>query len=249
MSGIIKGLIGGSVAGIATAVGSLPLFSKNSYIQAILNKIKFDFFLGLMLTATFLGLLVPAFKETHIHSPKIIFLSMMGGVSFVLVTKKIFAYYFQKMESKKSADEFRAIIFVMAIIIQNIPEGLAAGASMTMSNTVSAISLLSVIAIQDLTEGITTGLSLFSLGLTKRQAFLGVVFTGVIEAFFGVIGGHLSSTILGIMPIIMAFAGGAMLAVTLTEVIEKIKSTHFRFLYNSNFISGIVMMVAINQIH
>lgn len=249
MTGLFLGFMGGMIAGGATIIGSLPLFSSLDFIQILLKKIKFDFFLGLMLTAAFLGLLIPAFKDSSSNSIPLIITSMIIGILFVLISKLFFEKIMRNNKNTIFKNNTRPIIFVVAIIIQNIPEGLAAGASMTMNNFTQMISLIGIIALQDLTEGMTTGLSLFSLGLTKKQAFLGVLITGLIEAFFGVIGGYLSTTILGILPLIMAFAGGAMLCVTLSEVLEKIKETEFKFLFNTNFLSGIIFMLALNQIH
>lgn len=249
MQGLLLGLVGGGAVGLATIIGATPMMSSVSVIQDLLKRIKFDFFLGLMLTATFLGLLIPAFQENNHHPFIYIFMAMITGILFVQATKIGFQLLMKKMNQEKSKDDMRAIVFVLAIVIQNIPEGLAAGASMTIPNFMQALSLLGVIVIQDLTEGVTTGLSLLSLGLTKRNAFIGVALTGIFEAFFGILGGYLSSTILGIMPLILAFAGGAMLSVTLGEVLEKIKETNFKFLYNTNFISGILFMTLINRIH
>ena len=249
MDGVLLGLFGGAIAGLATIVGSIPLFFNGVYTRKILDHIKFDFFLGLMLTASFLGLLLPAFRENKLHSPTLLSLSILLGAGFVLLTRKLFSLFFEKLDRKKTNEEFRAIIFVLAIVIQNIPEGLAAGATMTLPSFMQALSLIGVIALQDLTEGMTTGLSLFSLGLNKKQVFLGVALTGIIEGMFGVVGGYLSSTILGVMPLILAFAGGAMLAVTTGEVFERVKSSDIKFLVSPNFVSGIMIMVTFNLIH
>jgi len=247
--GMVLGAIGGSVVGLATIIGSLPLFSKYQFIEKFIKKIQFDFFLGLMLTATFLGLVIPAFKENNTHySHSSIILALLSGIFFVFLAKIIFNYYLKKKSHQKSSTEVRAVLFVMAIIVQNIPEGLAAGASMTMSHFVNAISLLGVIALQDLTEGVTTGLSLFSLGLSKKEAFIGVALTGIIEAVFVVVGGHLSVSVLGVMPLIMAFAGGAMIFVTGNEIYEKTQNGNLKFIFNTQFVSGVFVMFFLNQI-
>ena len=119
---------------------------------------------------------------------------------------------------------------------------------MTIPESTQGLSLLTAIAVQNVPEGLTTALSFVTLGLTPVIAFFGAMMTGVVELVGGIIGGYLSHQVEGILPLLMAFAGGAMMSVTIVEIVERLKAESFRFLIGPSFLSGILLMIVFNNL-
>jgi len=251
VNGLWLGFIGGGISGLATLSGSLPILFNKSKLGQILEKINMDFVTGLMLSAAAFSLIYPAFQS--IESLKnnsqsysnyfTLSLALVLGVQFIKLTRK-----FLDFALKDSSTEMKkALLFVTAMMVHNFPEGLASGATMTLA-TSQGQSLLGAIALQNLPEGFTTALSFLTLGLTPLGAFLGSASTGLVELIGGVLGAYLSFKIDGILPLLMSFAGGAMMSVVIEEIFEKMRADNFRFIFGPSFLSGMALIIIFNNL-
>lgn len=253
MDGFILGLIGGGVSGLATTLGGFPILLNDSKIGKFLKNINMDFVIGLMLSAAAFSLIWPAYQKVYTHSALaerkleffIISMALIGGIAFIKSAGHIIERCMRNNVNLKKNK--KALLFVIAMMVHNFPEGLASGASMTLPGK-EGISLLSAIAIQNIPEGFTTALSFITLGLNPAMAFWGTVVTGLVELFGGLIGGYASSKIDGILPLLMAFAGGAMMSVVLTELAEKLKDQSYGFLVRPSFLSGVALVLIFNNL-
>ena len=169
----------------------------------------------------------------------------MFGVLFIKAAGKLLEHLLRHNENAR--ENKKALLFVMAMMIHNFPEGLASGASMTLPGA-QGYSLLGAIAMQNVPEGFTTALSFLTLGVNPVMAFFGNVLTGVVELVGGILGGYMSERIDGVLPLLMAFAGGAMMSVVLTEVAEKLKEGSYRFFVRPSFLSGMALVIIFNNI-
>lgn len=251
MSGLELGVIGGGISALATTTGAFFILAKNSKFGKHLEKINMDFVIGLMLSAAAFSLILPAYESrsaVHQHIG-LGFLSitcaLLFGVLFIQLTGKFVDSLFANKISLK--ENKKAILFVIAMMVHNFPEGLASGSSMTLPGT-QGYSLLSAIAIQNFPEGFTTAVSFMALGLSPWIAFLGALMTAFVELFGGMLGGYLSFQIEGILPYFMAFAGGAMMHVVLVELFEKIKNEKSTFLFKPGFLSGVGIVLLMKYI-
>ncbi len=253
MNGLLLGLIGGGVSGLATTLGAIPILMNNSKIGRFLKNINMDFVIGLMLSAAAFSLIWPAYAKVYtaeLISEKqfqfmIISAALLAGILFIKSAGVIIEHVMKNSENLKKNK--KALLFVIAMMVHNFPEGLASGASMTLPGT-EGYSLLGAIALQNVPEGFTTALSFIALGLSPVLAFLGAFVTGLVELFGGLIGGYLSSKIDGILPLLMAFAGGAMMSVVLGELAEKLKGESYGFLVRPSFLSGVALVIIFNNL-
>ena len=253
MNGLILGLIGGGVSGLSTTIGAVPILMKNSKIGNFLNNINMDFVIGLMLSAAALSLIWPAYHKVYGLSSIddrslqffIISAALIGGIIFIKGAGKLIEMMLKNNESLLKNK--KSFLFIIAMMIHNFPEGVASGAAMTMTGN-EGVSLLGAIAIQNIPEGFATALSFITLGVNPWMSFLGTVITGLVELFGGLIGGYLSQRINGLLPILMAFAGGAMMSVVLTEMSEKLKVQSFSFLIRPSFLSGVILVIVFNNL-
>ena len=253
MSGLILGIIGGGVSGLSTTIGAVPILMKNSNIGNFLNNIKMDFVIGLMLSAAAFSLIWPAYYKVYaLHSIDdrrlqffIISTALISGIVFIKGAGKLIEIFWKN--NKVLLKNKKSFLFVIAMMVHNFPEGLASGAAMTMNGN-EGISLLGAIAIQNIPEGFATALSFITLGLNPWMSFLGTVVTGLVEIVGGLVGGYMSQRINGLLPILMAFAGGAMMSVVLTEMSEKLKVQSFSFLVRPSFLSGVFLVIVFNNL-
>lgn len=246
MSGIELGLIGGGVSALATTLGALVILAKNSKFGHILEKVNMDFVIGLMLAAAAFSLIVPAYESSaSINHIMLVSLALVTGVLFIKFAGELFEKTLKNNKFLKGHK--RSVLFVLAMMIHNFPEGLASGASMTLPGT-QGYSILGAIALQNVPEGFTTGLSFLTLGLSPVMAFLGVLMTAFVELFGGLIGGYLTLQIKELLPLFMAFAGGAMMNVVLHELVEKVKIEKATFLIKPGFLSGVALVLLFNKL-
>ncbi|TDP53480.1 ZIP family zinc transporter [Bacteriovorax stolpii] len=250
MSGLLLGLIGGGVSGLATTLGGAPILIKDSKIGKILKNINMDFVTGLMLSAAAFSLIWPAYERVYFSAERsfqllIVSFALVGGVIFIKSVGKFLEYLLRHNENAR--ENKKAMLFVIAMMVHNFPEGLASGASMTLPGS-QGVSLLSAIAMQNVPEGFTTALSFITLGVNPVMAFFGNMLTGVVELVGGIIGGYMSSQIDGVLPILMAFAGGAMMSVVLGELADKLKEGSYRFLMKPSFLSGMALVIIFNNL-
>jgi ZIP family zinc transporter len=253
MDGLLLGLIGGGVSGLATTLGGVPILLNDSKIGRFLKNINMDFVIGLMLSAAAFSLIWPAYEKVYskidLDERKfqffVISTALFGGILFIKSAGKLIEHFLRNSENIRKNK--KALLFVIAMMVHNFPEGLASGAAMTLPGK-EGLSLLGAIAIQNVPEGFTTALSFITLGVNPLMSFLGTVVTGLVELFGGIIGGYMSTKIEGVLPLLMAFAGGAMMSVVLTELAEKLKDESYGFLVRPGFLSGVALVIIFNNL-
>ena len=115
----------------------------------------------------------------------------------------------------------KVLLFITAIAIHNLPEGIAAGVGFGTGNMTDAIVIAGGIALQNIPEGMVIIAPMLSAGISKGKTFLIALITGLVEVvgtFIGYFAVSLSSVIL---PFALAFAGGTMLYVISDEMIPE----------------------------
>ena len=116
---------------------------------------------------------------------------------------------------------FSFLLFVMAIAIHNLPEGIAAGVSFGSGNTTEALVIAGGIALQNIPEGMVIIGPMLSSGVSKKRTFVIAMITGLIEVVGTLIGYFAVSIASAILPFALAFAGGTMLYVISDEMIPE----------------------------
>ena len=244
MSGLLIGMLGGGISGLATTLGGLPILFRSMRIINLLKNINMDFVTGVMLSASAFSLILPAFKGSSQYG--FLLLTLFGGVFFIYGVSKILESLSYKNESINKNRQ--AYLFIVAMMAHNLPEGLASGASLTMSDPHQSYSLLSAITIQNLPEGLTTALSFLSLGVNPWMAFIGNMLTGMVEFIGGMLGGYASYEVKSLLPFFLSFAGGAMMSITILEVLKGIHESSFKYFIRPSFLSGAILMMALTNI-
>jgi ZIP family zinc transporter len=247
MNSLLLGSLGGLISCLSTCSGALP----SLYQGSTKNPWKFvslDFTLGMMLAASAFSLILPAYRSI---SP--VALGSVLGVSLALASGALFIKLLsgpiarlQNMPADQIETSTRAWLFVTAMMIHNFPEGLASGASLNVENLRTGITILASISLQNLPEGLMTALAFQSLGMNKKKAMFGAALTGCMEFFGGFIGGLVTTFTMLALPYMLAFAGGAMLYVSVKELWAQTQGHPETVLWNRSFALGFLLMTSMS---
>ena len=215
--------------GGATAIGALLGFLLKNPSQKFSDFI-LSFAAGVMLCAAVVGLIIPSLDFGGDLSVFICVLGiLLGAVCLNLIDKLV--PHLHKMTGldienhpKNSKNLSKVLLFVIAIAIHNLPEGIAAGVSFGTGNVSHALTVAGGIALQNIPEGMVIIAPMIASGITKKRTFIIALATGVVEVVGTLIGYFAVSISTAILPFALAFAGGTMLYVISDEMIPETHS-------------------------
>ena len=178
---------------------------------------------GVMLAAAIMGLLLPAAQLTGKKGIWIIGLGMLSGALLLNLMDKITPHLHHisgiDKEEHNNGNINKVLLFVFAIALHNLPEGLAAGVSFGGGNIQNALGVAVGIALQNIPEGMIIIAPMLSVGIKRSRTFAIASFTGLIEVI-GTFIGYSAATVSGaILPFALSLAGGTMLYVVGDEMI------------------------------
>lgn len=211
--------------GGATVIGAIIgfLFKKISHK---FSDIVIAFAAGVMLSAAILGLILPSVEYGGKYGLLITVAGIfVGALSLNLVDKLV--PHLHKLvgadiESHHGNEHLsRVLLFVMAIAIHNLPEGIAAGVSFGSGNTSEALLIAGGIALQNIPEGMVIIGPMLTAGVSPKRTFICALATGLVEVVGTLIGYFAVTIASAILPFALAFAGGTMLYVVSDEMIPE----------------------------
>ncbi len=210
--------------GGATVFGALFgfLFKKMSHK---FSDIVLSFAAGVMLSAAVLGLIVPSLEYGGRFSLLTTIVGIFVGALCLNLIDKIVPHLHRlvgsDIEAHNNKNLSKVLLFVSAIAIHNLPEGIAAGVGFGSGDTSQALFIAGGIALQNIPEGMVIIAPMLSAGVTPRKTFVVALLTGVIEVL-GTLVGYFAVTVASvILPFALAFAGGTMLYVVSDEMIPE----------------------------
>jgi ZIP family zinc transporter len=177
-----------------------------------------------MLAASTIGLIVPAFQQTD--QWWLVTVGVMAGALFLNVLDLITPHLhtitgLDPEEHKNNATLNHVLLFVMAIALHKLPEGMAAGVSMCSSDGTTDWGVSVGIAIQNIPEGMVIIAPLLVAGVSAARTFGISIAIGLLEIIGVLIGFALGTASEAFLPVMLGFAGGAMLYVTSDEMIPE----------------------------
>jgi ZIP family zinc transporter len=216
------------MAGLLTAVGALPVLLQRQVPRRVSN-VMLGFAAGVMLAAAFFSLILPGLETavalyTGRLIPALIITAgvLLGGL-FVDFLNEIVPHehFAQGREGPRTAEIDRVWLFVFAITIHNLPEGLAVGVGFGGGDFAAGMMLATGIGLQNAPEGLAVALALRSVGRSPASSFLIAALTGLVEPVTGVLGAYAVSIANELLPWTMSFAAGAMIYVISREIIPE----------------------------
>ena len=214
--------------GGATIIGAVIGFIFKRISHRV-GDIVLAFAAGVMLAAAVIGLILPAIEYGEALVGKWTILITVAGIfagAFCLVLiDKLVPHQHQlagDSEAHRGNERMNKVfLFVMAIAIHNLPEGIAAGVGFGAGNTAEALIIAGGIALQNIPEGMVIIGPMLAAGIKPRRTFLYAALTGVVEVIGTIIGYFAVTIATAVLPVALAFAGGTMLYVISDEMIPE----------------------------
>ncbi len=210
--------------GGATVIGSLMgfVFKKISHR---FSDIVLSFAAGVMLAAAVLGLVLPSLEYGGKYGLVITIAGIFAGALCLNLIDKLVPHLHKlvgaDIESHNNANLSKVLLFVTAIAIHNLPEGIAAGVGFGSGDTSQALIIAGGIALQNIPEGMVIIGPMLAAGVTPKKTFICAMITGLVEVVGTLLGYFAVSIASAILPFALAFAGGTMLYVISDEMIPE----------------------------
>ncbi len=210
--------------GGATVIGALIgfIFKKISHR---FSDIVLSFAAGVMLAAAVLGLVLPSLEYGGKYGLIITVVGIFAGAFCLNLIDKLVPHLHglvgKDIEPHNNANLSKVLLFVTAIAIHNLPEGIAAGVGFGSGDTSQALIIAGGIALQNVPEGMVIIAPMLAAGVSPRKTFVCAMITGLVEVVGTLIGYLAVSVAAAVLPFALAFAGGTMLYVISDEMIPE----------------------------
>lgn len=238
--------------GMATVLGSFIGFVLKK-IPHRFNDIILSFAAGIMLAAAVLGLIIPAMEKGEgVGNLLVVIAGILCGAVFLSLMDKVIPHmhHITGVDTEQHAENTmhlnRVMLFVMAIAIHNLPEGIAAGVSFGTGNIADALTVAGGIALQNVPEGMVIISPMLNSGVKKSRAFIIALCTGIVEVIGTMIGYFVVNISVVILPFALAFAGGTMLYVISDEMIPETHSHGYEKGATYSLLIGFCIMLAMD---
>ena len=245
---------GGLVAALATALGTLPVVFSQRLSERVQDTL-FGFGAGVMLAASSFSLIIPGLEAAKTNGAGgwaaggIIGASiLLGGLALLAMERVLPHEHFIKgVEGGPSPRTLRRTwLFVFAIALHNLPEGLAIGVAYGGTSPLQAGTLTAGIAIQDVPEGLVVAVALLAAGYRRWLAVLLGMASGLVEPLGAVLGASVIGLSAGLLPWGLGFAAGAMLFVISHEIIPESHRKGHEAWATGGLMLGFVLMMLLD---
>ena len=211
--------------GGATVIGAVIgfIFKKVSHK---FSDIVLSFAAGVMLAAAVFGLIIPSLEYGGKYGVVITIVGIFAGALCLNLIDKVVPHLHRLMgtedeEHKGNEKLSKVLLFVTAIAIHILPEGIAAGVGFGSGNPGEALLIAGGIALQNNPEGMVIIGPMLAAGISPKKTFIAAAATGLVEVVGTLLGYFAVSIASSILPFALAFAGGTMLYVISDEMIPE----------------------------
>lgn len=248
-SPILLGTLGSLIAGLASGLGALPIYAMRR-ISDEAQDVMLGFAAGVMLGASFFSLIIPGLEAASAQGIGELGAVTLVGGGVLLGAAGLWAVHrytphehFVLGEEGPHTERFRRIwLFVIAITLHNLPEGLAVGVGFGVGDA-PGIALAIGIGLQNMPEGLAVAVALRALDYGRGQALLIATLTGLVEPVGGLIGASAVTVAHFLLPWGLAFAAGAMIFVISSEIIPETHRRNVKTHATTGLMIGLVVMM------
>jgi ZIP family zinc transporter len=255
---VVHGVVGGVVIAALNLLGASLVFVWRDPSDRAMDG-ALGFAAGVMLAASFTSLIIPGIETyTPGGSPFPVLLGLALGALFLDRSDVLVPHAHYLLSGRRRADAANpatdlpvdderlagVVLFILAITLHNMPEGLAVGVGFGSGDLGAAIPLMLAIGIQNIPEGLAVSVAAINAGLDKRfyAVFTGVR-SGVVEVPLAILGAYAVQTVSALLPYAMGFAAGAMLFVISDEIVPETHAKgHERVATLGTILGAIVML-------
>lgn len=261
MEKVLYAMAGTGFTFLMTAMGASVVFFFRGNINNGIQRLFLGFASGVMLAASVWSLLIPSMEEAKALGmpecgPATVGF-ICGGIFLTILDRILPVIGAGKLTQLHSFhDRKQNMLLVSAVTLHNIPEGMAVGLAfslavkenMNIAMLTSAMALALGIGIQNFPEGAAISLPLKNSGMKNSKAFFYGMISGIVEPIFGVIAVLIADNVIFAMPWLLAFAAGAMVYVTVDELIPKAHLGEKSKLGTIGVMAGFLIMMILDVI-
>ncbi|NPB04713.1 MAG: ZIP family metal transporter [Thermotogae bacterium] len=225
---VILALLGGIFTSFLNLLGALLVLIWRNPSQRFMDG-ALGFSAGVMIAASFTSLIIPGIEMGGVW-PVIIGI-VLGAIMMDLTDHLLpHEHFVMGKEGPVDAEWARKIrgvwLFIIAITLHNMPEGLAVGVTFGSGHYKEALEVMFAIGLQNIPEGLAVSLAAISAGFgnTFYAVYTGIR-SGLVEIPLALLGAVAVYYMQTILPYAMGFAAGAMLYVVSDEIIPE---THIK---------------------
>lgn len=242
--------LGGSAGFGATALGAL-LAAGLRAIRARTQDCMLGFAAGMMLAASSFSLILPGLESARtllgsgVGAASTVVVGLALGVLLMLGLDYFTPHAHESSGTHGPVDEriSGVWLFVLAIVLHNLPEGMAIGVSFAHGDMTVGLPLTTAIAIQDIPEGLAVALALRAIGLPVLSSVLIAIASGLMEPLGALVGVGIASGLPIAYPISLGLAAGAMIFVVSHEVIPETHRNGHQTVATVGLMAGFAVMM------
>ena len=203
---------------------------------------------GVMLAAAVLGLIVPSLEYGGNYGVLITVAGIFAGALILNVIDKLVPHLHRLVGAEEGggANLSKVLLFVTAIAIHNLPEGIAAGVGFGAGDNTRALIVAGGIALQNIPEGMVIIGPMLAAGVSPKRTFLCAFMTGLVEVAGALLGYFAVSVAELILPFALAFAGGTMLYVISADMIPETHAHGHQKGATYTLLAGFCVMLAMD---
>ena len=250
MNLVLLGFLGSLAAGSMTTVGALPVLFGRAPGERTRDTL-LGFAAGVMLAASFFSLIVPSldiserlYGEGAAPAAVAVGGILLGAIAVAALNRFLpHEHFVQGREGPEAASLRKVWLFIIAITIHNLPEGLAVGVGFGSGDTANGTALAIGIGLQNAPEGLAVAVALMGEGYGRVRAFAIAALTGLVEPIGGLVGAAAVSISEPILPWGLTFAAGAMLYVISHEIIPETHRRGFQNEATAGLTVGLCLML------
>lgn len=250
---ILFALVGTGFTAFMTALGASMVFVLGKACSPFFHRLLLGFAGGVMISASVFSLLNPAMAQAEAMG-LIPWIPAAGGSALGIAFLLTMDWLIPKLQAKsESSPQPKQILLVLAVVLHNIPEGMAVGISFAVASSsndpallTAAMALALGVGIQNFPEGAAIALPLHQQGMSKTKAFFMGAMSGMMEPIFGVLTVLTVGAVSQLLPWFLSFAAGAMLYVVVEELIPEANLNHQYHSGTLGVLGGFLMMMILN---
>jgi ZIP family zinc transporter len=233
--------LAGAATALATGLGAIPVFLLGHRAGRV-RPFLWGLTVGLMSVASVVGLLLPALEE---DGGAVVAVGLAAGVAFLLASRRLLSGHDVHVGRLGGAGVRRAVLVFAVLLVHSLPEGFAIGTAYASNTEGLALFVILAIALQNVPEGTSVAIPMDGAGFGRAQQFWAAVLTscpqplGAVAAYLAV------EQISGLLPFSFAFAAGAMLSLVVVELLPQTMQSGGRIAATAGAGSGSALMLAL----
>ena len=203
-----------SATALATGLGAIPVFMLGDRVR-VLRPALLGFAAGVMSLAAIAGLLLPALDA---GSAGEVGGGLLLGVAFLVGARRLLAHHHPRSGAHPTAPFRLSVLVFAVLFVHSLPEGFAIGTAFASSTAGLSLFVVIAIAVQNIPEGTSVAIPMAGAGFRPWQQFWAAVGTSVPQPIGAAIAYLLVESVSALLPISFGFAAGAMLALVVVEL-------------------------------